>query len=214
MRRSLAVVLAASLALAAGCGAGGPGAATHPEGEVIVETGATTSPYLGGVVENPTLAPELGLRTPDGRRVTVASLRGRVVLVTFLYTRCPDICPLIIDKLRRVQTKVGTDRVRIVVVSVDPRGDTPATVRGFLRAHRMTGRADWLVGTAADLRPVWKRWGILAERSTENPALIEHNGVVWVMDARGRRAVYFPLSAIEVDDIVHDVRLLLKQPAG
>jgi len=211
MRRIITAVLAATtLGLLAGCGGGT--STSPPEGEVIIESGPTTpSEFRGGSVGNPEPAPEFGLRTHDGKLVTVDSLRGNVVMVSFLYSRCPDICPIIIEKLKLVQAKAGDKRVKIVVVSVDPKGDTPAAVASFLKAHQATGKVDWLTGSAADLRATWKRWGILAERSEENPALIEHSGVVWIMDKQGRRAVYFPLSTIEVDDLAHDVDVLLRK---
>ncbi len=213
MRRTFAaVLLAVGLAVAAGCGSGGD-ATTPAEGEVIIEEHqpATPSPYRGGHVENPTTAPELGLRNQDGKRVTVASLRGNVVFVSFLYTSCPDICPLITEKLRRAQAKAGGKNIRIIAVSVDPKGDTPKAAKSFLAQRNMTGKMDWLLGSAPELRATWKRWGILAEESKEDPHLIEHSGVVWVLDQQGRRVVYYPLSTIDPDDIAHDAGLLLKK---
>src|SRR5271167_2152611 len=75
-----------------------------------------------------TLAPPLALRNYLGQPVNIDSYRGKAVLVTFLYTSCPDICPLITSQLRVAQNLMGhktSSKVQIIAVSVDPRGDTP-----------------------------------------------------------------------------------------
>jgi protein SCO1/2 len=72
-----------------------------------------------------------------------------VVLLTFSYDHCPDVCPLIIAKLHNALLKLGPQarRLQIVAVSVDPKGDTPASIRAFLSAHEMTGRMEYLIGS-------------------------------------------------------------------
>ena len=74
------------------------------------------------------------------------------MLVTFLYTHCPDVCPLIASKLHTALTEMSAPsgaRWQIIAVSVDPRGDTPATVAQFLADHQMTGQMQYLIGSAA-----------------------------------------------------------------
>ncbi|HEX9437222.1 MAG TPA: SCO family protein, partial [Candidatus Limnocylindria bacterium] len=75
----------------------------------------------------------------SGSTVSLASLRGSVVALAFLYTRCPDTCPLTAEHFRAAQQRLGADadRVRFVAVSVDPSGDTPASVRDFSASHRL-----------------------------------------------------------------------------
>ena len=85
------------------------------------------------------------------------------MLVTFLYTNCPDICPLITSNLRVAQNLMGprtASKVQIIAVSVDPRGDTPKAVAAFLARHEMTGRMQYLIGSAPELARVWKAWGV------------------------------------------------------
>ena len=94
-------------------------------------------------VTPPKPAPPLALDNYLGTPVNLASYRGKAVLVTFLYTHCPDVCPLIASKLhtaldRRCPPRAQR-RSQIIAVSVDPRGDTPTTVAQFLAAHQMTG---------------------------------------------------------------------------
>ena len=77
------------------------------------------------------------------------------MLVTFLYTNCPDICPLITSNLRVALNLMGpsvASKVQIIAVSVDPRGDTPKAVAAFLARHEMTGRMQYLIGSASRAR--------------------------------------------------------------
>ncbi len=234
MTRRALLALAAVAAALAGCGgsqtspAGQDGAATTTAGTTSravglgsssttdggpadVATETTGGRFKGGTVSPVVAAPELGLRTYDGRPVRLADYRGRAVLVTFVYTRCPDICPLIVDNLVRVTTGLGPDakRLRVVAVSVDPAGDTPAAVKRFLTAHRALGKVDYLVGSRKQLEAVWARWGIAARTSKDNPELIEHSGVIWGVDPQGRRVTFYPAVGFDAADIEGDVRQML-----
>src|SRR5271169_1311593 len=87
------------------------------------------------VLEPARPAPALSLHNYLGQPVNIASDRGKAVLVTFLYTSCPDVCPLITSDLRVALNLMGAktaSKVRIIAVSVDPRGDTPKAVAAFL----------------------------------------------------------------------------------
>ena len=221
MRRAAAVgVATAFVIVVAGCG--GTSAKRAGQDVAAVETTVKAAPpgdagevggFSGGTVTPLKAAPELGLRTWSGRRVAMADYKGQAVLVTFLYVKCPDICPLIVDNLVRVKDRLGPagKRVRIVAVSVDPTGDTPATVKRFLVTHRAQGDVDYLIGSRAQLEAAWARWGIGARVNKDHPELVEHSGVIWGVDARGRRATFYPASGFDVADIEGDVRLLLKE---
>ncbi len=217
-RITLAGLLAA-VALA-GCGGSGGSATTDdgPVSDVIIETDTTATPseFRGGTVEPVVAAPALDLRSQDGELVTLEDLRGKVVMVSFLYSNCPDICPVILQKMRYAQTQLGARAkdTAIVVISVDPKGDTPKAVTSYLKRRGLTGHVTWLVSDAPTLAAAWKRWGVLAAESADDPDLIEHSGVVWLLDQEGRRVVYYPLSAIEPDDIVHDIGRLLTTSGG
>jgi len=195
--------------LLAGCGGGssGSGGGTASPAATTAAEGA----LRGGTVNPPLPAPELGLRDVEGKLVRIADLRGRVALVTFVYTHCPDVCPLIADNLRRVKVGLGPDgkRLALVAVSVDPKGDTPASIRTFLRAHRLTGLMEYLHGSRKQLEAVWARWGIAARVPKGSPELVEHSGVIWGVDTRGRRVVLYPAVGFKASDIEADVRTLL-----
>jgi protein SCO1 len=151
----------------------------------------------------------LRLRNYDGGVVDLRSFRGKAVLVTFIYTHCPDICPLIVGHLHSAQNALGGEakNLQIIAVSVDPRGDTPKAVARFLREHQMAGRMDYLIGSRPQLERTWKAWGIGANVPKRNPELVEHSAYVFGIDASGRVDTLYP-GNFKPSWIVKDVPLL------
>jgi protein SCO1/2 len=160
------------------------------------------------VVPGSPAAAGFALRDPDGRRVRLAGFRGRAVLLTFLYVHCPDVCPLTVERVRAglAQLKTRAGRAQLVVVSVDPRGDTPAAVRAFVRAHHMSGRMTYLLGTRSELARVWKSYGVAVAGAPEERE-VAHSSLVVGIDASGRRRVQFAHD-FTADQIAHDVPIL------
>jgi protein SCO1/2 len=170
--------------------------------------------FAGGELSPPKQAPALSLRNYLGERVNIDSYRGKAVLVTFLYTHCPDVCPLIAANLRVAQSEMGpktTAKVQIVAVSVDPRGDTPQTVAAFLKLHGMTGRMKYLIGSPAELGKVWKAWGVGSERDAQQPDTVNHSALVYGIDASGRMRTVYIGGTWNPREIAHDVPLLAAQ---
>ena len=163
-----------------------------------------------GLISPARPAPPLSLRNNLGRRVNITAYRGKAVLVTFLYTHCPDICPLITSQLRVAQNVMGAAnaaRTQIIVVSVDPKGDTPKAIAAFLAAHQMTGRMQYLVGSTHELAQVWQAWGVGSEHDAEKPEFINHTGLIYGITGSGKRiTVYAP--NFKPAEIAHDVPLL------
>lgn len=163
-----------------------------------------------GLLEPVRPAPPLSLRNYLGQRVNIDSYKGKAVLVTFLYTNCPDICPLITSNLRVAQNLMGAakaSKAEIIAVSVDPRGDTPKAVGAFLARHGMTGRMQYLVGSAHELAAVWKAWGVGSERDVQQPQFVNHTGLIYGITGSGKRLTIYAAS-FEPSEIAHDVPLL------
>lgn len=173
---------------------------------------STHSARLDGLLLQPVRqAPALtSLHNSLGQPVNLADYRGKAVFVTFLYTHCPDICPLIASQLHNALSRLGAkaDNVQLVAVSVDPRGDTPANVARFLKEHQLTGQMQYLVGSAAELAPVWQKWGVGSDRDAGNPEFINHSALVYGISASGKLTTVYAanLNPTEID---HDVPLLL-----
>jgi protein SCO1/2 len=166
-----------------------------------------TSRFAGATLAPANLAPALSLRNYLGERIDISDYRGRVVLVTFLYTHCLDLCPLTASKLHEALLRMPAgeaSRVATVAVSVDPRGDDRATVTAFLRAHEMTGRMSYLVGSASELGRTWAAWRVGSRRERANPSAVAHSALVYGISASGRLMTIYPAS-FDPAEIVHDV---------
>jgi len=171
---------------------------------------AQPSYEASGVLTPVRTAPPLALRNYLGVPVNITSYRGKAVLVTFLYTNCPDVCPLITSQLRVAQNLMGpatASKAEIIAVSVDPKGDTRKAVAAFLARHAMTGRMQYLVGSARELAAVWSAWGVGSERDAQKPEFVNHSGLIYGITGTGKRITLYAPS-FQPSEIAHDVPLL------
>lgn len=150
------------------------------------------------------------LSDEGGGAFAAARLRGRVSVVAFMYSTCEDSCPLQADQIRGALDDLGDEArdVNVAIVSVDPAADTPQRRKRFLLEHRLTGRASYLSGTAADLGRVWKRYGI---RPQGDGAGHEHSAYTVLLDRGGRQRIGFPIDRLTPEALAHDLRLLLAE---
>jgi protein SCO1 len=149
-----------------------------------------------------------------GKSVTLSSLRTSTVALAFLFTRCPDVCPLTAGQFRAAQRALGDDaaKVHFVAVSVDPEGDTPRAVREFSELHDLRDRWHYLIGPRAQLEAVWMLYGIGSFASSGARA-VEHNDAIYLIDARGReRAILH--SSDPPNWLLDDLRTLIKEGSG
>ena len=172
---------------------------------------ATTAParFAGGELTPAKPAPAIALQDARGAKVTLAGQRGKLVLVTFLYTHCPDVCPLIAQNLNaalRRLTPAQRRTVRVLAVSVDPRGDTPAAVRAYAKRLELLPEFRFLVGTKAQLRPVWAAWHVLAVQ--QRPDLVDHVAYTALVDRSGKERVLYG-AQVQAHDVLHDLRVLI-----
>jgi len=174
-----------------------------------VQQSGSGSDLLGTLTLPARQAPAIELRNYQGRPVTLAQYRGKAVLVTFLYANCPDICPLIASNLRVALNLLGSraSQAQVIAVSVDPRGDTPAAVARFLRAHEMTGRMQYLIGSGSELARTWAAWSVGSQREVGQPDLVAHSALVYGISASGKLTSVYPAS-FEPSEISHDVPVL------
>ena len=141
-------------------------------------------------------APDFRLRDEQGKPVSMRTLRGKPVVVTFLYSHCEDTCPI----------TAQTIRVPALAISVDPPNDTPASARRFLAEQRANGRIRFVLGSRARLRPIWKGYGVTPQRVTE-----EHVAHITLVDSRGFQRVGYPISQATPERLAHDLRLLERE---
>jgi protein SCO1/2 len=207
---ALAVVASLGIA-AAGCGGDDDDGADSGKTKAVAEKPSTPD-YEGAVATPPKAAPPLVLKDSKGKTFDIAEHRGKVVLVTWLYVNCPDICPLIASNLKVAKTKLGArgKDLEIVAVSTDPKRDKPKAVNKFLAERGVTDTMQYLVGSKRELGLTWKNWGVVVEPAAANPDLIDHYSAIYGISASGKITTLYPAN-FKPDDIVHDVPLLAQQ---
>jgi protein SCO1 len=190
----MALVLVAVLALGAVVlAAGGRDAAGPVSG---------ASEFEGAVMPEGLRAPDFSLRDQDGDRVSMRELRGRPVIVTFLYTTCEDACPAQAQIVRGALDLLGHD-LPALAIAVDPPRDTPERARAFLAEQRALGRLDFVLGSKAQLRPLWRGYAIRPQSVTQ-----EHQARFTLVDGRGYQRVGYPGAEATPERLAHDLRLL------
>jgi protein SCO1/2 len=186
----------------AGCGSGA--SAQNETSEKVQFAGAEASP--------PQAAAPLRLHNYLGEPVDLDSYKGKAVLITFIYTHCPDVCPLIVSHVKTALALLGpqASKVQVIAVSTDPRGDNRKTVAAFLQEHQMTGRMQYLIGTRAELGHVWKDWNIVAKPAKAGRDLVEHSALIYGIGANGKVTTLYPAN-FRPAQLAHDVPLLAEQ---
>lgn len=151
------------------------------------------------------------LTNDEGKTVSAADYRGKVVLLYFGYTHCPDVCPLTMAHLHVVMQRLGklADGARILFVSVDPARDTPAVLHAYVNAF--DPHATGLTGSPGAIEDLVKRYRSAFTRepaSKDGSYEVSHSSAIYVFDRDGNpRVLYTPSS--KQDDLVHDLQLLL-----
>jgi protein SCO1 len=156
--------------------------------------------------------PDLDFKLTDdnGKAVSGADFKGKVTLMYFGYTHCPDVCPLTLTQLHVVLDRLGPPaaNVRILFVSVDPKRDTPEIMYAYVNAFDK--RAVGLVGTDADVEALAKRYRSAFTREPDRgdgAYDVSHSSAIYFFDAAGKARLLATPSTSQ-DDMVHDLHLL------
>ena len=156
-----------------------------------------------GAMRPPGIPPaDFRLTDQDGRTTTLADVRGKVPIVTFLYTTCEDTCPLTTQQIRGALDDLGHD-VPVLAFAVDPPRDTPERARRFVAEQKMIGRMRFLTGPRAELAEQWRAYGIRPQGED-----FEHTAHVVLLDRRGVQRIGFPVDKLSPEALAHDVALL------
>lgn len=156
------------------------------------DAGGTLVAFMGTVRLDGAPAPDFRLTTQDGSALDLASLRGKVVLLTFLGADCETVCPVLAKELLLTDALLGRDAaaVDLVAVNTDPLATSPAAVARTSSTTGLGHLANWhfLTGTLAALDPVWTRYGVTVDVSTVTHR-VAHTDLVYLLDARGRERI-------------------------
>jgi protein SCO1/2 len=173
---------------------------------------APAAPALkAGVFEPAQAAPDFTLRGSDGVDVSLSRFKGRVVLLVFGFTNCPQVCPTTMATLAQARRALGADAagMQVVYVTVDPARDDPARMKTWLASFDRSFVGG--TGTPAALAEVYRRYGIDAKKIPFPDGTgygMAHSSSIYLIDRAGRLRALMPYGH-DAADFVHDVRLLL-----
>jgi protein SCO1/2 len=195
MRRALAGALLGVAILLAGCD----------------KLGGAKSPFQGVDVTGSDIARGFQLHDPSGSTRSLADFRGKVVVVSFGYTHCPDVCPMTLANLASARKKLGEDGrdVQVLFVTVDPSRDTPALLKEYVPAFDPTFLG--LTGTPDEVTAVTKEFRVYASSRPAKPGeeyTVDHSAQMFAFDKAGKLRLVFAPDMKSVA-IASDLRILL-----
>lgn len=143
---------------------------------------------------------------------------GDILVVGFIYTHCPDICPVITAKLSNINSQLGNvEDVRFAEITFDPRRDTPSVLKKYMRSFKLDStKFTMLTGDSVTVDSALNEMDILAKisyRKTGEPKdqnyLMNHTNRILVMDRKGRVRFEYPGSAVPEKNVIEDINKLL-----
>jgi protein SCO1/2 len=164
----------------------------------------------------PRPAADFALKTSEGSEFRLSQYRGKVVLLHFGYTFCPDICPTTLAELAQVRAQLGqaATQVQVVFITVDPERDSPERLRSYTAVFDPTFIG--LTGSAEQLAAVRQAYEVVAEKQvvpgTSAAYLIAHSAYVYLIDPEGRLQQRFPFGTSMINDITEAIQTLLTFP--
>lgn len=181
-------------------------------------------PALAGTELDGRPAPDFTLTDYRGQAISLSDFRGKVVVLTFIYTQCPDVCPVIARNLQTAYEQLPAERqddVALVAVTVDPERDTPRALEEFSERHGLDGNPSWyaLRSDSAPLEPVWRAYGVYPGMNLATPVHTHsegtfepgggegHTDAVFVIDPDGRQRVLMR-GYLEPASLVHNIEVL------
>jgi protein SCO1 len=154
-------------------------------------------------------APDFSVLGSDGTALTLSRYRGKVVLLGFGYTSCPNVCPVTLAVLAQAQRKLGPlgSQVQVIYLTVDPERDNAARLKQYLAAFDPTFVGG--TGTAAQMASVRSSYGVTAEKhGSGSDYAVAHSSFVYLITPDGKLRALMPFGH-KADDYVHDISMLL-----
>jgi protein SCO1/2 len=161
--------------------------------------------FDGAAIPTGRQAPEFTLTDQYGHRVSLGALHGKVTVLSFLYSGCGAPCVVIAQQIRGALDELP-EAVPVLIVSADPRVDTPANVRRFLSQVSLKGRVHYLSGSPAQLRAIWRAYKVVPA-SAGSRAFADYASVL-LIDGKGDERVLFQSEQLTPEALSHDIRKL------
>ena len=155
-------------------------------------------------------APNFTLTNQAGKKFRFNAASGKIVLVTFVYTTCPDVCPLFSAHFAAIQRALETEKHEnylLLSISTDPKRDTPAKMKAYTEAFKADVKHwQFLTGSQKDLAEVWKNFGVNVK--DHGNGQIQHTNLTTLIDAKGYRRVDYYGDKWLVNEVLKDIKWL------
>ena len=171
--------------------------------------GADVDALKAGVFNPPREAPDFSVRGSDGAALTLSHYRGKVVVLGFGYTHCPNVCPATLAVLALAHRKLGEQgsHVQVIYLTVDPERDTAERLKEYLAAFD----SSFVGGTGSDAQMAAVRlsYGVTAQKvGAGSDYGVAHSSFVYLITREGKLRALMPFGH-KADDYVHDISMLL-----
>ena len=171
------------------------------------------SAYNGQVIDSQTPVTNFTLTGPGGEPTSLVDFRGKVVMLYYGYTFCPDVCPATMSELKTAVQELGSkaDDVQVIMISLDPERDTPEVLQKYVTHFNpafigLTGTGDEIVTASAPLGIFYER----EEGSAATGYLINHTATVMVLNKDGYLRLVYPFDT-PGEDIASDLQKLIRE---
>jgi protein SCO1/2 len=174
--------------------------------------GVSTPKFKASDVTGAGFGRDFALTDPAGKQRTLADYRGKVVVLFFGYTQCPDVCPTTLSTLVETMKSLGADasRVQVIFVTVDPDRDTGEVIASYVKAFdpsfvALRGDAEAIARTAKEFKILYQK----QPGRTPESYTVDHSAGTFVFDTQGRLRLYVG-NGQGPDVFAHDIRELLR----
>lgn len=169
--------------------------------------------YNGVLIDPPARAQDFELTDQQNQPYRLSDQRGKVVLIFFGYSNCPDVCPITLNEFSNVKKQLGdkASQVAFVMVTVDPERDSTDQLKSLL--DRVDPDFKGLTGDLATLETVWKNYGVFREQQVIEGSLgylVDHSARIYLIDKNGDWRLNYPFG-MEASQIVEDLEHLLRE---
>lgn len=181
-----------------------------PDAAVAHVPGASKADFRRTPLEPPRESLNFTLRDQFGKRLSLTDFRGKLVVLTFLYTHCPDVCPLVAVKLRETRRLIGAQASDVVflAVTVDPERDTVERLSEYSKNMDTLDKWHFLTGSEEELRPIWDYYWV-GKVWKDEKGNVMHQAPIHLIDPQGKIRVVSG-ATFDPGDLAHDLEVLLR----
>ncbi|HTK01456.1 MAG TPA: SCO family protein [Bordetella sp.] len=185
--------------------------AAAPVAALLTACGQDAPSFKGSDISGTHLGKNLSMVDQDGHPRTLADYAGKVLVVFFGYTQCPDVCPTALAELAQVMQTLGADgsRVQVVMITVDPERDTPEVLKQYVQTFNpafvgLTGTAEQVKQAAVSFKVYYAK----VPTKDGKDYSMDHSAAFYLLDGKGEARVLAG-NGSDVDSLAHDIKALL-----